>query len=173
MDLLSATVVLVAITAFVTFRGVQARASKKLPPGPAINHDPDTYKSPHEFLLERYETNSLGYRKDVQSTEGRRKAVAFGAGRLICPGQHLAENSLIINVTKIIWAIDITPGIHAETGQHLKVEDTDDSIETQWTNDVLTAPKPFPVSLVIRSPEHQTVVDNEYRQAQSIFKEYE
>lgn len=35
---------------------------------------------------------------------------AFGAGRRIYPGMHLAENSLFITIAKILWAFRIEPG---------------------------------------------------------------
>ena len=33
----------------------------------------------------------------------------FGFGRRICPGMHLARNSLFINVVRLLWAFDILP----------------------------------------------------------------
>jgi hypothetical protein len=141
-----------------------------------MNHDPSVYESPNEFLPERYEIDPLGrcegsFKVDQENT---RKTMGFGAGRRICPGQHLAENSLIINIAKLVWAFSITPGVHSDTGARLAAEEIDDAVETQWTNGFLTAPKPFPVAIEIRSAAHQAVVDRECREAQEgVFRGYE
>ncbi len=34
---------------------------------------------------------------------------AFGFGRRICPGRHLAMNSTFIAVAALLWAFDILP----------------------------------------------------------------
>lgn len=61
----------------------------------AIHQDTEYYDSPEEFRPERYEDNEYGFRKGLAIPEGLRKTYGFGAGRRICPGQHLAENSLV------------------------------------------------------------------------------
>jgi cytochrome P450 family 619 len=63
----------------------------------SIHHDPDLYDKPDEFIPERYLRNEMGFRTGVTDIDGIRKTYAFGAGRRICPGQHLAENSLVSN----------------------------------------------------------------------------
>jgi cytochrome P450 len=64
--------------------------------GRAIHNDPELYDRPDEFLPERYEQSPLGFKPDVDdATDGIRKTYAFGAGRRICPGSHLAESSLV------------------------------------------------------------------------------
>lgn len=35
----------------------------------------------------------------------------FGFGRRICPGMHLALNSLFINVARLLWGFDILPAL--------------------------------------------------------------
>lgn len=32
----------------------------------------------------------------------------FGFGRRVCPGQHIANNSVYINTALLLWAFDIT-----------------------------------------------------------------
>jgi hypothetical protein len=97
-------------------------------------------------------------------------------GVLACLIVHRAEltpRPQIINIAKLVWAFSITPGTHPTTGARLAVEDIDDAVETQWTNGFLTAPKPFPVKIEIRSAAHQAVVDRECREAQAVFRQYE
>lgn len=97
----------------------------------------------------------------------------LSAARLLACRAELIAHPQIINIAKLVWAFSITPGTHPTTGLRLAAEDIDDAVETQWTNGFLTAPKPFPVAIEIRSAAHQAVVDRECREAQAIFREYE
>lgn len=166
----------------------------------AIHHDPELYENPDEFRPERYEDHELGFKPGMDSN-GLRKTYAFGAGRRICPGQHLAENSLvrpfsqpysrhsfvagnhhseaepgryfdqIINMSKIVWAFQIVPG-NDTSGQSQLPDAIDDSMATAWTNGFLTAPKPFALSLAVRSSAHQETIDRETLQAQEVVQQY-
>lgn len=92
----------------------------------------------------------------------------------MCEGITLLVELQIINMSKLVWAFDIKPGLDATTGRQLSKEEINDSVETQWTNGFLTAPKPFPVTLQVRSEEHQAVIDSECKKAQvEVFPEYD
>jgi cytochrome P450 len=62
----------------------------------AIHMDENEYESPEKFIPERFLGNKFGCKTggDV-SDDHRRVTYAFGAGRRVCPGQRLAENSLV------------------------------------------------------------------------------
>ena len=63
-----------------------------------IHHDEDEYADADEFVPERFLRNKFGTRHDVDvdADDGHRRATyAFGAGRRVCPGQRMAENSLV------------------------------------------------------------------------------
>ncbi|KAM6529366.1 hypothetical protein FALCPG4_007502 [Fusarium falciforme] len=139
----------------------------------AIHHDPDVYDRPEEFRPERYEGNEFGFKEDPQDSSSLRKTYAFGAGRRVCPGQHLAENSLLINMAKLVWTFNMLPGEDPTIGKQLSLSEIDDSMATAWTNGFLTAPKKFPLSLAVRSREHEQVIKRECLEAQEVFKNYE
>ena len=63
----------------------------------AIHRDEAEYDRPEEFLPDRYLNNKFGTRNPVKdgSDDHRRATYGFGAGRRVCPGQRLAENSLV------------------------------------------------------------------------------
>lgn len=64
----------------------------------SIHRDKDEYDRPDDFVPERFLRNKFGTRSDDQadmSGDHRRVTYAFGAGRRVCPGQRLAENSLV------------------------------------------------------------------------------
>lgn len=114
----------------------------------------------------------MGFKPTQRRTDGLRKTYAFGAGRRICPGQHLAENSLDINVAKLVWAFDIRAGTDPVTGRPISSNEINVDIETQWTDGFLIAPKPFPITLRVRSNKHREVLQQEMDQAQKIFSRY-
>ncbi|KAJ6076993.1 hypothetical protein N7499_008974 [Penicillium canescens] len=140
----------------------------------AIHHDPELYDCPDDFVPERYEHNPLGFKSDIEEvTDGIRKTYGFGAGRRICPGFHLAENSLHINVAKVLWAFDIRAGTDPTTGRPLQAEEVNVDIATQWTDGFLIAPKPFPIVMSLRSEKHREVLDRELDEAQKVFQRYQ
>ncbi|CAG8422833.1 unnamed protein product [Penicillium salamii] len=140
----------------------------------AIHHDPELYDCPEDFVPERYETNPFGLKPDIKElSDGIRQTYGFGAGRRICPGSHLAENSLSINIAKILWAFDIRAGTDPSTGNQLKGEEVNVDIATQWTDGFLIAPKPFPIAMLLRSEKHREVLNRELDEAQRIFQSYE
>lgn len=63
----------------------------------SIHQDESEYDRPSSFWPERFLRNKFGTRSDekISATEQRRVTYAFGAGRRVCPGQHLAENSMV------------------------------------------------------------------------------
>ena len=68
----------------------------------SIHQDPAEYERPNEFMPERFLTNkfgSKGTKEDSTDDDQRRVTYGFGAGRRVCPGQRLAENSLVSSVT--------------------------------------------------------------------------
>ncbi|GAM35220.1 hypothetical protein TCE0_017r03386 [Talaromyces pinophilus] len=127
----------------------------------SIHHDPDLYDKPDEFIPERYLRNEMGFRTGVTDIDGIRKTYAFGAGRRICPGQHLAENSLLINIAKLVWAFEFLPGKNPVTGEPLSKDAIDTSVVTAWTDGFLTAPIKFPLQIAVRSSNHAEVITRE------------
>ncbi len=63
----------------------------------AIHRDEEEYEDPDEFIPERFLNNKFGAkgRSTDASEDHRRVTYGFGAGRRACPGQRLAENSLV------------------------------------------------------------------------------
>ncbi|KAG2419536.1 hypothetical protein HFD88_004332 [Aspergillus terreus] len=140
----------------------------------AIHHDPELYDRPDDFIPERYEHRPLGFKTDIkETTDGIRKTYGFGAGKRICRGSHLAENSLDINIAKIIWAFDIRAGTDPTTGRHLQDEEVNVDVATQWTDGFLIAPKPFPIVMKLRSEKHREALRRELEDARKIFQSYE
>lgn len=71
-----------------------------------IHNDPSVYEDPRAFRPERWEGRLQEVREDAVGA--RSELFTFGAGRRVCPGQHLAERNLFLTVAKIVWACDVS-----------------------------------------------------------------
>ena len=64
----------------------------------SIHQDEAEYDRPEDFMPERFLDNRFGTKPSRDSgNDGNQRRVTydFGAGRRVCPGQRLAENSLV------------------------------------------------------------------------------
>jgi len=68
----------------------------------SIHRDEGEYQEPDEFLPKRWLGNRYGTMGPEPSEEGRREMYGFGAGRRVCSGQRMAENSIVSNPLGVI-----------------------------------------------------------------------
>ncbi|KAL3475771.1 cytochrome P450 [Aspergillus californicus] len=74
----------------------------------AISHDPKRHEDPDRFWPERYIDDHTSTMQSINSPDvTKRDHFAFGAGRRVCPGYHVAERSLTIAMMRILWAFKI------------------------------------------------------------------
>ncbi|KAG8708192.1 hypothetical protein FRC09_001390 [Ceratobasidium sp. 395] len=106
-------------------------------------HDPEVYTNPDEFCPERY----LG-----QNAEPDSVAYAFGFGRRICPGAHIAQQSLWLSISNILANFTI--------GKARAADGTEITPKEVFTNDVLSHPEPFECSIRIRSNAAHALIDS-------------
>ncbi|KAJ5682289.1 hypothetical protein N7462_005454 [Penicillium macrosclerotiorum] len=121
----------------------------------AIHQDPSMFPEPEKFMPERY----LGhpYRSGFYAASANpreRDHWNFGAGRRICPGMYLAENSLFITIAKILWAFQVMAPE--------KVDLSDDAYEPGS----ITVPKPFFAQFIPRSAAIERVLEMEWHNAE-------
>lgn len=68
----------------------------------SIHQDLAEYERPEDFMPERFMTSKFGTKSTKENSKDndqRRVTYSFGAGRRVCPGQRLAENSLVSSLT--------------------------------------------------------------------------
>ncbi|KAK7457806.1 hypothetical protein VKT23_010148 [Stygiomarasmius scandens] len=132
-----------------------------------ISHDPDVYDDPEVFNPDRYLDNPFGTKAGVDIRDFRNTNIAFGGGRRICPGMHLANASLVLNVMNLLWAFEFSPATDPRTGKTVPID------IFNYDKGAFYAPAPFPCSIKPRSAATALVIDEEFLNAQSIFEKFE
>ncbi|THH20767.1 hypothetical protein EUX98_g8515 [Antrodiella citrinella] len=74
-----------------------------------IMHDPEMFPSPDTFIPERFLPSSPLFSPRLATFD-----LPFGFGRRVCPGAHLARNSLFISIARLLWAFHIQPAVNKE-----------------------------------------------------------
>ena len=70
-----------------------------------MTQNPEMFPEPDVFRPERYlDDPSLPYN------------FLFGFGRRLCPGMHVAQNSLFMVISKLLWSFDVLPPVDSKTG---------------------------------------------------------
>lgn len=90
----------------------------------ALHHDPQYYPEPDKFNPHRFINYPLSAAEYAAIPDvDARDHFGFGGGRRICPGLHVAVNSLFINVARTLWGFNIQ---HArdEKGNIIPVDTT-------------------------------------------------
>lgn len=127
----------------------------------AIHFDETRYEDPFALKPERYLNHPLkagAYAGHPDPYE--RDHFSLGAGRRICPGMHLAENSLYITLAKIIWAFKIRPMID-EVGKEVKVDVSDEAYE----DGANTLPKMYKVRFLPQNETREKVLRDDWNVA--------
>ena len=113
-------------------------------------NDPEMFPNPDEFRPERF----------IETTNPRLIdfELHFGFGRRICPGMHLARNSIFINIARLMWAFDIQPALDAE-GKPI-IPDS-----TNYTDGFNSIPVSFQCRIVPRNEKVIETIKSEYDSA--------
>lgn len=73
----------------------------------AISSDHNRYPDPRQFYPERYKNDHNTIAETATSSDVNvRDHFTFGAGRRICQGMHVAERSLFLAMSRLLWAFD-------------------------------------------------------------------
>jgi cytochrome P450 len=120
-----------------------------LPAQWALLHDPDMYPNPDQFMPERYlERSSSGAwstRPDVRNP----RDFCFGFGRRICPGIHIAEQSLFAMVATVLHTLSV--------GRSKDVNGNEIVPQPDAGSGMLSHPKPFEYTIRMRDDAKELV----------------
>ncbi|KAI1812661.1 cytochrome P450 [Poronia punctata] len=124
----------------------------------AIHNDPDRHSSPRQFNPMRY-INDHQTSVDAANNPdvSRRDHFAFGAGRRRCQGMHIADRSLFLAISRLLWAFDFQKEVGADGLQEL-CPDMDD-----MADGIMMLPNPFPARITPRTLRKAEAVRDEWR----------
>ena len=133
----------------------------------AMHQDPHHYPNPEDFAPSRYESSTkTAFESSTEPNAMDRDHYAFGWGRRICPGLHLAENSLLLLIARLLWAFDIVRATD-EAGNMLPL--SADPL-TDYENSSLMSPKVFPVEFRLRSEKRESVIRESHEDALRVWR---
>lgn len=151
-----------------------------------ISHDPEDFDEPDSYMPSRFLAHRFGCKTkeiDAESTRagegidvdalnaaaevsssGRRQTYAFGAGRRVCAGQRMAENSSMMIMAKLIWSFEVVYGGEGKP---------DVDVRSAWKDSILTGPNVFPVRFVPRSESKKDIIRKEWEKADQFLSRFE
>ncbi|PSN73010.1 putative cytochrome P450 [Corynespora cassiicola Philippines] len=126
----------------------------------AIHFNEERYPEPQSFVPERWEgklemaaENSVGVSSEL---------FTFGAGRRICPGQHLAERSIFLVISNFLWAFEISQAVDADGKKKpIRTDETKPGIARAFPE--------FEVSIKPRSEERARIIEETWSQMKDEF----
>ncbi|PMD33513.1 cytochrome P450 [Hyaloscypha variabilis F] len=126
----------------------------KIPAGAAIlnnvwtlNNDDGRVRNSREYDPSRhFGDNTSSQESAVQADFNKRDHFTFGAGRRICPGLHVADRSLFLTFSRLLWAFDMEP-------EGELVGKVDPVLRDAVTPGFIVAPVPYKCKFTPRSEE--------------------
>ncbi|OQD83336.1 hypothetical protein PENANT_c017G07768 [Penicillium antarcticum] len=125
-----------------------------------IHMDPKRHPSPRTFNPDRYLDDRQSFGDAAANPDpSKRDVFTFGAGRRICPGIHVAERSLFLGMSRILWAFDIAPDVDGKGSPILPDPN-------RLTQGFVCMPEEFPARITARSKERAELIEIEWRDAE-------
>ncbi|KAL7622129.1 hypothetical protein AAE478_007631 [Parahypoxylon ruwenzoriense] len=126
----------------------------------AINMDPSRHPEPRRFDPERYRDDYQSLADAAANSDAsKRDQFTFGAGRRICPGIHVAERSLFLGISRLLWGFNIEPELD-QNGKPI-LPDPD-----KLTQGFVCMPEEFKARIVPRSKERKARILSEWKDAE-------
>ncbi|KIL71225.1 hypothetical protein M378DRAFT_114304 [Amanita muscaria Koide BX008] len=111
----------------------------------AITRNEERYPEPELFRPERYFTKEGTLNKDTVTS------YAFGFGRRVCPGRHLADTAMWLMMASVLTTFNISKA-RDEHGNEIDVDDQ------AFTDTLAMHPLPFKCSITSRSQQAESLV---------------
>ncbi|CBX98111.1 similar to cytochrome P450 [Plenodomus lingam JN3] len=126
----------------------------------AIHYDEKNWEDPKAFKPERYMGHSASAAHYMNTADAReRDHFSYGAGRRACPGVHVAERSLFINVSRVLWGFNIRKKV-GKDGKEVEVTD-------KMMPGFFSVPEPFECDVRPRSAKHKEIMMKEGKEAEN------
>ncbi|PCH35530.1 cytochrome P450 [Wolfiporia cocos MD-104 SS10] len=131
----------------------------------AIHMDPRTFPNPTAFDPDHYYTEGKQHTSGTGPDSSARDHYVFGWGRRFCQGSFIAEASIFIALSRLVWGIDFSAPIDKDTGRPFVLDMADE--ERNWNEGFVSGPKIFPARFKARSQKHAEVIQRSFVDAQA------
>ncbi|ROV91859.1 hypothetical protein VMCG_09180 [Cytospora schulzeri] len=139
----------------------------------AINQDPSRYENPQVFNPLRFLGDTTTAAESALSPDvSRRDHFTFGAGRRVCPGMHVADRTLFMSISRLLWGFEFSKGKQMTTsadGKEVWEEVTPDPDNV--VDGILAHPVPFPATITPRSERHAEIIRAAWNDCQDFLDE--
>ncbi|KAK6853248.1 hypothetical protein PG995_010060 [Apiospora arundinis] len=127
-----------------------------------IHRDPRRYAHPDVFDPTRYlGDDQIAAEAAANPDVSKRDHFVFGSGRRICVGMHIAERSLFLAMSRILWGLRVEKAV-APDGSEITPD------PSKLSQGFLVHPEPFPVKLTARSAEHDRIIREEWKKCETV-----
>ncbi|KAF5234466.1 hypothetical protein FANTH_12124 [Fusarium anthophilum] len=135
-----------------------------------LHEEGSNFTRPGEFNPDHYKGfNKLAQGYANVGDENSRDHYAYGFGRRICSGMQLAERSLFITFSKVLWAFDIS----AATDDHGHSIPMNLDLLTGYSDGTIVTPKAFRANIKVRSKQRRETILKEFEDAErNIFSQF-
>ncbi|KAI8939661.1 hypothetical protein NX059_003418 [Plenodomus lindquistii] len=117
----------------------------------AIHYDESLWENPTAFEPQRYIEHTASAAYYMNTADPReRDHFSYGAGRRACPGVHVAERSLFINVSRVLWGFNLRKKVD-KNGKEVKVTD-------RMMPGFFSVAEPFECDITPRSAKHAEIM---------------
>lgn len=125
--------------------------------------DPNRHVNPRVFDPSRYADNYQTANEAVSNPDAsKRDHFVFGAGRRICQGMHIAERSLFLGISRMLWAFKFEKARDAASGAEIHPD------ISKLVQGLFVMPEPFPARITPRSEKHVERIREEYASAEKL-----
>ena len=92
----------------------------------------------------------------------------FGWGRQFCQGSYVAEASLFITLSRLLWGVDFSAPVNPETGCPILPDLADE--EKTWRQGLISLPNAFDVKFAPRSAKHAELIRKTFNDVQAVWR---
>ncbi|KAI0445690.1 cytochrome P450 [Xylaria telfairii] len=122
-----------------------------------LSRDPAVYQDPDAFRPERFIGDNLNASASANHSDFRRRDhFHYGFGRRLCQGIFVAEASLFIAISRVLWAFDISPDPGSPP---LNINDK--------IAGLVTKPKPYKLCITPRSESRKRLINKSASNSQT------
>ncbi|KAL8764749.1 MAG: hypothetical protein Q9194_006865 [Teloschistes cf. exilis] len=124
-----------------------------------IHMDPVEYPEPRRFNPDRYSKDwKNAYDSAASADVADRDHFTFGSGRRICQGMHVAERSLFLGISRLLWGFNVRPIEDADGKAILPNPD-------EYTQGFVVLPVKYEARIEPRSTERPKLIEQEWTRA--------